>query len=727
MQAVGGPDMKLIAQSAIYTNNWLSTAKSLFDVIGKLMSKGTVDLVQAGKDAVDEAKKAADKASKDTKDSGKKTKDQTVSLSDAIGNMFATLTDSGGLLDQMDTAFTNIQTQMETQIAQVTVDLNRHGEAIGFQRGPIQLLHSELGQLRDQVTFLLGEKGVIVEALRQAQHALAIAKRVGDRDAEQLAEAQVINLSQRLMTINSTIAQQQQATLDKMEEILNARLQAITDAADKAISGYSPSTGRFGIGIDQRVAQAMGKLGQLPDLASEQLDVLRDERQRLARLLRVARARGDQELARQIESQIADLHGQIVEGVAAMIQAAQDAVDVAASRRQARIDIQNRIADVTERYGDAVGAQQQRRAALVATQANVQQELAGYQSVLAEAISRGMGAGVTDPLKEKIADLIEQLSENAASLYENTIAIRQASIDAIQNRQTFLGGVNTGLSGIVQTLGAISGTLNVGELVALMKQAIDQLTSTGVGLRDQLAAFIGEHGGALPAGAAAVLSNLQNLHGQDFVTALSGIDMNSIITSLGGPASPLAQQFETLIQAIIDNEGALQDNTSQLLQLNAQNQIQQFTSTAWQWFRQAIFTGMGGLLPAYSVGTPFFASAQGGGEMLREGLVHAHRGEIIVPPNWSGMLRSIGLMHSMSALGASGSMPVAGTSVAAARIQSHMAGLMPTTDRARELEELRKMVEAAGDTNVTVNEAEPGTDPTYLANKIAFNRKTPIG
>jgi hypothetical protein len=743
MKALGGDKVKIISEAALFTTNWLDTAHNIFKEINKALkqsagslrdaAKGATDTADSGKQATEDTSKAAQDAGKKTKDAGKKAADSTSSLGDTIANAFSTLTESGGLLDQLDTAFQAIQTQMATQLTNYTVELNKAGKmAVGFQHGPMQILRKNLQQLQDSIRFLVGEKGVIQTALQQAEIALKIAKRQDDQAAQEAAMAQIINLQGRLATINSTIAESQQAMLEKMEEILNQRLTQITNEADKAMSGYRPSNQRYGLTIRQSIDEAMGHLNQIPQLTRRELEVQRHELSRLRDLLKVARRRGDTDLATQLESQIGDLHNSIVGLVASRLQAVQERIDRQAANRQAKIDIQNRVADVQERFGDVVGAGQTRRQTLLASQANIGTQIGQYQNLIDRAQAQGFGPTVIDPLKQKLEDLRQQLLENQASLYENTIAIRQAQMDMIQNRQQFLGGASGGLSQILQTVGSITGVVNTSGLIQLAQAAAAQLQNTGAGLRGQLGGFLGEHAnmtGGLPAGVLATLNNLQGLHGQDFVTALAGVDMNAVLDSLGGPSSPLGQQFESLVQAIIDNESALQDNTSQLQQLQQQNQIQQFTSTAWQWFRNAIFTGMGGLLPQYAAGTPFFAAE--GADVMSDGLLYAHAGEIVMPQNWASMLRGLSQAHSTAMMYSTGAVPdmnsIAIAGQQAATMQARMSGQMPATDRVSELREMRKLLEAAGDTNVTVNEAEPGTDATYLANRIAFARRTPTG
>lgn len=119
--------------------------------------------------------------------------------------------------------------------------------------------------------------------------------------------------------------------------------------------------------------------------------------------------------------------------------------------------------------------------------------------------------------------------------------------------------------------------------------------------------------------------------------------------------------------------GAIADNT--LAQLDVKDALgqlgdnqQTFTSLAWQWFRQAIFTGNGGLLPQYRVTNDMLVPhLQTGGLITRGGLFRLHVGEFVKPAG-----------------------------------------------------------HGTGDTNIEVNVTEPTevVDPSYMAKRIAYELKS---
>jgi len=331
---------------------------------------------------------------------------------------------------------------------------------------------------------------------------------------------------------------------------------------------------------------------------------------------------------RSLVAKIGDLDVAIADAIEArfnaqeqVLQDAIDSVNAKAQRVASRADLFDRVATLVEGAGASQaafqirGADLQARASAMITQRDSLARLAGV------AQAQGNTKLVTD-LIGQIEELNVSLLENAAAVRSNTVQARQASIDAITNRGTFLGGVTGGLTSIVQTLGTITGALDVPELRSLGERASTTLSQTGQMLRGQLLQGFG--------------INLGDAHGQDFVNLLNSLDFDHIEASF---SVEQRAQFEGLINAIISNEGELQTNTQQLRELS-QTVEQSFSSTAWQLFRQAIFDGSGGLLPRFQFQIPAMAS---GGTVMSDGLVFAHSGEPILParvsrsmPDWGG-------------------------------------------------------------------------------------------
>lgn len=321
---------------------------------------------------------------------------------------------------------------------------------------------------------------------------------------------------------------------------------------------------------------------------------------------------------RKLLTQISDLDTAVADTVEArfnaqvtILQDAIDAINKQAQQTLTRADLADRVANVVQGLGQRFdqtafalrGGALQARASAMITQRDRLSKAAQIATVL------GKG-DIAQDLIAQVEELNVALFENAAAIRSNTVAARQATIDAITNRGGFLTGITSGLSSIIQTIGARTGTLDVAGLQDLNKQAGVVLKQTGDSLRQQLGEAFG--------------INLLGAYGDTLVRILSNLNIDQIEA---GMSVEQRQQFESLINAIIDNAGAIETNT-QALQDLSQTVEQSFSSTAWQLFRQAIFNGSGGLLPQYSLAVPMM---QSGGTILSDGLLYGHRSERIVP------------------------------------------------------------------------------------------------
>ena len=255
---------------------------------------------------------------------------------------------------------------------------------------------------------------------------------------------------------------------------------------------------------------------------------------------------------------------------------------------------------------------------------------------------------------DQIAELSVQLVENTQAMKDQTTAIRQQAIDVITGRGAFRGGLFGQLGGILQTVSTITGQQTTQRQIEIAQAALTELLGTGVGLRDILARDFG--------------IDLRGLSGGDFVNSFQSA-MGQFDSILAGLTEAERTQFESLINAIVENEAALQQNTASLDELKGTvKDPQSWASSAWQWFREAIFTGTGGLLPQYEV-----PGMQTGGFITRSGMFKLEAGEFVVNPARSG-----------------------------------------------------GQVAPGGDTYLTINEAGQPIDLTHLTNRLAFARKNGV-
>jgi hypothetical protein len=368
----------------------------------------------------------------------------------------------------------------------------------------------------------------------------------------------------------------------QITDLRTSALEAVRDGISKDVDEIGRQAGRRTAALDLRgrIAQALGRVGDLAGIAQDRIKATQDQIRDLTAKQAEASAKGFYDLAETIGDQIADLQTSITEITAQQLQDSIDQVNKTAQRASARFDLRDRLANLKQAAGDYTGAFADRAQTLADRGDSLAQQRNSLYGLLAQAQQQG-NQGAVEDLTDQIAELDVSIAENTAAIKSNTVQARQAAIDAISNRGTFLGGVFGGLQNILTTLGQLSGTTDTNGIRSLLQQQGTTLTQTGSGLAQQLLEGYGV--------------DVRGLSPAQLVTVLSGLNYDQIES---GMSEEQRQQFEGLINAIIENTGAQVSNTQQLEQLNNPN-TQTFTSTAWTWFRNAIFNGSGGLLSQY--------------------------------------------------------------------------------------------------------------------------------
>jgi hypothetical protein len=376
--------------------------------------------------------------------------------------------------------------------------------------------------------------------------------------------------------------------------------------------------------LDGRIASIKRKLRQpgLSPAAKQKLNAelqqLVGEKRKVKQALDVVQGARTQNVADRFGAQ---------EALAAAKQAAEDArqaefdkregvVNDLASRQQAGVARGGRLAALTGAFDPTAGARLQ--AGLLG---NTGDSLAQQRNGLYGILKDVTGQNPEDiarrvKLQESIAELDVSIAENTAAQRDATTTIRQTQIDAITNRGSFQGGVQSGIAGIYDTLDQISGAPNADRKKANLAQQRTVLMETlngadgQPGLIEQLSKATG---GSL---------NLAGLDSQGIAGRLGSTNFDSLES---GKTQLERTQIENLVNAILGNTQSLVSNT-QATQQATSTLAQSFTSSAFEIFRTAIFNGNGGLLPQYEI--PHMSV---GGDIIRGGLVRLHDGETVKP------------------------------------------------------------------------------------------------
>jgi hypothetical protein len=504
-----------------------------------------------------------------------------------------------------------------------------------------------------------------VSDLRRVDARIAALKKGGISSGEEEAYAKLMSERQKFRdTLDDNDARYADAQSSKWD----ARVSAFEATTDKQLKGNDAWTKWFdAVGS---MAATLGDTGKVQaageSLLRQQQDRQSILQQRLTRAQQLASRdpRWQTEVDR-LAQDLADTNQAIVEQQARLLSDSVSAMERQFSVRSAGLDIRNRMSDLLDRGGDRLGAATQR----VATQQDrsqlIRDQLSGYNSLLGQAQAQG-NVGVANDLLDKISDLTAQLAESEAATKDLTYTYRSTATAIITGQQDRATGLMGTASTIFGKLDDISGTPDNNRLLGVANQIRDTLSSSAVSIARNVTDAINSTFD--DPSADSILSQLRDAFQAgpaQFGTALA--NLGPAIAALESTMSDTEKQaFDDLISSMIDNTTATLDNSKTITDLtNANQQPQQWSSTAWQWFREAVFNGMGDVMPAYA-----FPQAETGAFVQRNGLVGVHAGEFIVNPARNNVQM--------------GDSPV----------------------------------------NITVNEAGGDVDITHLANRIAFAKKT---
>lgn len=410
---------------------------------------------------------------------------------------------------------------------------------------------------------------------------------------------------------------------DSTQQIVERRERQQADNLAQANSGFDFQ--RTGLDLIRRVNSARGNDAASTSLFDVQAQIARQQINDLTLRITEARSTGNNELADQIRDQIADLEVSIVELASQRLAATISEINRQADRRDAGIALRGRLLDLQERAGDRLGALRARSGLLQETGGSLAARRDSLLGVLAEAQAQG-NVGQIEALTDQIADLNVQIAENTQAINDNVFAVRKLSTDIITGGAQRAGGLISQGGNILTALATAAG----GSTIAAQQQT---LTATAAvlatefrGIIDQIlqATGLNEFG----AQGTNILSQLATAAQQgpsQFANVLQqlGPAIAAFEATLGAEALPA---FQALIDGLISNTVATVENTSAMAQLNGAV-AQTFTSSAWATFRQAIFTGNGGLLPQYDI-----PQMHVGGYVTRGGIFELSPGERVLTP-----------------------------------------------------------------------------------------------
>jgi len=258
-------------------------------------------------------------------------------------------------------------------------------------------------------------------------------------------------------------------------------------------------------------------------------------------------------------SAIFDKQQALADAIEARQQAIIDALNTqveninnAASRRLGRLDLAGRMLDALGRIGlgaiASVAGEPFSRAGIFAGRGAA---LRSQQKSLTAQLATARG---TKGAEDLVTSLEDQLAELEVAIQENTKAYFDARVEDVNSRAGFALNINDLTKQLIELDGQIAG--NTDQAALLLKS-------------------------------------------QERQTIL--IQQGNELSALLAETAPGTQQYQDLQVAILENSIAQRQNTIATNELTgATTEPQTFTSSAWTRFREAIFSGMGQVLPQYN-------------------------------------------------------------------------------------------------------------------------------
>lgn len=412
----------------------------------------------------------------------------------------------------------------------------------------------------------------------------------------------VRDLQQQLDALDIEIAQAQRDITDNYIARLERQLNDVFERFDADTQSISTR---------QAIAQAFGRTGEINNLTQEALNIARQQIDELVAML--PQFADAPELQSQIQERISELNVRVAELTAQLLENAIDAAEREAANRERSLGLRERRLALLERMtGNRLGAILGRQTISAERISGLQYDLAVSRQLLSEAILQGNEEAIQS-LTERIAELVVQIEEENATRQELVYQYRQAAIALITGSADRSTGLLGSARELLQRISDIAGSSMAQTLLRLARQTTDILRREAEGIIGAVneAIFGGEFGAegtnilmqlvaAFAAGPESFAAKLAEL-----APAIAELESTLGVEAL--------RAFQDLINAMIRNTGALLDNTREINELTgASTTPQTWSTSAWQWFRQAIFDGMGQVLPQYEVPQLSAFNASGG-------------------------------------------------------------------------------------------------------------------
>lgn len=465
----------------------------------------------------------------------------------------------------------------------------------GSDLADAQATRGNLGVQRDQINNSLYEAN---SALNDAQNKLKNVPKGKkfDKIREQYRGA-VQRYTDKQAELQDALNQNTLDLVAAQAAIIQSQIDQITSNAQRALSNNQ-------FRIDFANLTGIGKAG-IPGLIQEQIGILQAQKDSLYNgPLQQAVAQGNTTLYQAIVDQMTGIDQAIAQAVVSKADSVIQAIMEDNDRRLIGNDMAGRVAGLGGNSFNSLNRQSE----VLASRGDILRQnraSLAFHNFAPNSLTPAQTQAVIDAQNE----LDIAIRENTDAQRDNTEQVAQANVDRIKSAGAFRGGINSGVIGLIESLAQSTGALDLPAKLRSLNNQKGNLQSTGAGLRGELMSQFGIN---LSSDPNALISQLNST---DFAALTFGMTDNTKAT------------FEDLITSIIENATALSENTNELKDANGQS-IQDWSSSLWSTFRDALFTGNGGILGN-------IPQAATGAHIMAGGLLRVHAGETIVPASIS--------------------------------------------------------------------------------------------
>lgn len=463
---------------------------------------------------------------------------------------------------------------------------------------------AEAQKIQDEVTQLNTAYQTISQELSSAATTASSMGNLGaiggiEVQIRQAAENQIQGLSSRLKSAEATgdtelVASIKQEMISLHETINNSVIEQL-NAAQTLIQRENQQVST-GLGVQQTRAQTFGNLAELPGIDEAIANNAKKGISELQGLL--VESENDHDTAKSIEIKeaIASLEDTVISATAAKINDSISLIQREAGLRESGISEKLGLSKVKSQEGKYGEAGELEKRGLEEKSSSLKVTRFEEEVLKQKAEKEGDTAAVIT-LTEELNKNTSEIAENNLALKENMVVTRELVVNQIEATGQFKTGIyKSAISGL-ETIGKITGFTNVKGLLESAKGEGTALNTERVGIAGQAKGLGLNVEGMTPA---QILTYLASPEGQANLSKLESSEDKGE-----------KEQMYKLVGALENNATATLQNTEKIAELNGSlNSPQSFTTTAFSSFRNAIFSGMGELNPAYQTAATLAGTAE---------------------------------------------------------------------------------------------------------------------